>query len=198
MRDDGTVKVLDFGLAKVLDWTLPHTLADSATLPVGGRRPASFLVRRPYVAGAGAGQATDQRTDIWAFGVVLYEMLTAQPLYTGNTTLEVLARVIEGEPDIAALPMATPAPIRALIGRCLTKDPRNRLQAIGEARIAIENVIAHPPKVAPLEPSPRTPAHMRRSRWHSALPWVLVVAFASATLIAWVPWRRAPQLCRCN
>ena len=188
--EDGTVKVLDFGLAKVRDWTSPRTPAESATMPVR-RTEAGIVLGTPAHMSPeqAAGRATDHRSDIWAFGVVLYEMLTARPLYTGNTTLEILARVIEGEPDVSALPMATPAPVRALIGRCLTKDPRNRLQAIGEARIAIENVISHPQKHAPLEPGPRSLAHMPRSPWHSALPWLLVVAFASATLMAWAPWR---------
>ena len=112
-------------------------------------------------------------------------MLTAQPLFTGHTTLEILGRVIEGEPDLSALPTATPAAIRGLIGRCLTKDPRYRLQSIGEARIAIETVISHPNMPASLAPSPRTQA------WRSALPWALVVAFAGATLMAWAPWRTA-------
>ena len=194
VSEDGTVKVLDFGLAKVRDWTPPRTPAESATLPVRKTQAGIVLGTPAHMSPEQAsGKATDHRSDIWAFGVVLYEMLTAQPLFTGNTTLEILARVIEGDPDVSALPTATPAAIRALIGRCLTKDPHNRLQAIGEARIAIENVISHPNTHAPPEPSPRTPAYMPRPAWHSALPWALVVAFAGATLMAWAPWRTTPS-----
>ena len=194
VSEDGTVKVLDFGLAKVRDWTSPRTPAESATLPVRKTQAGIVLGTPAHMSPEQAsGKATDHRSDIWAFGVVLYEMLTAQPLFTGNTTLEILARVIEGDPDVSALPTATPAAIRALIGRCLTKDPHHRLQAIGEARIAIENVISHPNTHAPLEPSPRTAAYMPRPAWHSALPWALVVAFAGATLMAWAPWRTTPS-----
>ena len=93
------------------------------------------------------GKAADKRADIWAFGVVFYEMLTGRPLYAGKTAAEILACVIEREPDASALPTATPPSIRELLHRCLTKDPYHRLQAIGEARIAIDRAFRqpHPP-----------------------------------------------------
>ena len=138
-----------------------------------------------------SGKAADKRADIWAFGVVFYEMLTGRPLYTGETASEILARVIEREPDVSALPAATPPAIRALIGRCLTKDPRNRLQAIGEARIAIERAIAQRGADMPRDAGLGIARYTPRPIWQRALPWALVVALAAGGLVLWAPWRTA-------
>ncbi len=147
VRGDGTVKVLDFGLAKVLD-PMSSGTGDVSSSPttlglatLAGVIPGTAAYMSPEQA---RGKAADKRADIWAFGVVLYEMLTGRPLYTGQTAAEILACVIEREPDVSALPPATPPSIRELLGRCLTRDPRNRLQAIGEARIAIDRAVRQP------------------------------------------------------
>ena len=180
VREDGTVKVLDFGLAKVLDPTSARGDAMNAPTLAGQATEVGLILGTPAHMSPeqASGKAADKRADIWAFGVVFYEMLTARPLYTGETTSEILACVIEREPDVSALPATTPPAIRALIDRCLTKDPRNRLQAIGEARIAIERAIAQPDADMPREAGPETRRTRRDPSGSAALPWALVVALA--------------------
>jgi serine/threonine-protein kinase len=87
------------------------------------------------------GKPVDQRGDVWAFGVVLFEMLTGKQLYSGETVSETLASVIKDNPTWEGLPSDTPAPVRKLLQRCLERDPRQRLQAVGEARILIDRVL---------------------------------------------------------
>ena len=193
VRDDGTVKVLDFGMAKVLE-TSPHAEAkNSFTLP-GQSTEVGIILGTPghMSPEQAAGKGADKRADIWAFGVVLYEMLTAQALFSGGTTSEVVARIIEREPDVTPLPPSTPPAIRALIDRCVTKDPRNRLQAIGEARIAIERAIAQPDAYIRLEAGPVTARSTPRPVWQRVMPWALVVALATAGLVLWAPGRTGP------
>ena len=150
VREDGTVKVLDFGLAKVLEPMSSSTgdVRNSPTMSGLATHAGFILGTAAYMSPEQArGKAVDKRADIWAFGVVVYEMLTGRPLYAGKTAAEILACVIEREPDASVLPAATPPSIRELLGRCLTKDPYHRLQAIGEARIAIDRAFRqpHPP-----------------------------------------------------
>jgi serine/threonine-protein kinase len=195
VRADGVVKVLDFGVAKVLDPTssTSRDLVNSRTPSVHATDAGNILGTAAYMSPEQArGKVADKRTDVWAFGVVLCEVLTGQPLFTGKTAAETLAQVIGQEPDVAALPAATPAAIRALISRCLTKDPRHRLQAIGEARIAIERTIAQSEAPASFERANPTAASTPRWVWHRALPWALVaVAFACAALAFWRSGRTA-------
>ena len=87
------------------------------------------------------GQAVDKRTDIWAFGCVLYEMLTGRPAFRGETVSDTIAAILEREPDWSALPAQTPASIRRLLQRCLEKDPKRRLRDIGDARLEIEEAL---------------------------------------------------------
>src|SRR5262245_18346203 len=112
------------------------------------------------------GKIVDRRADIWAFGVVLCEMLTGRRMYEGETAAETLARIIEREPDLSTLPAATPVAVRTVLERCLTKDPRARLQAIGEARILFERSIAQP-----ISGVPTAAIIPRRST--SVLPWAV-------------------------
>src|SRR5438309_5452240 len=90
------------------------------------------------------GRTADKRADIWAFGVVLYEMLTGRMAFSGETASETMAAVMMRDPDWNALPTNVPARLRDLLRRCLVKDPRNRLRDIGDARLAVEELIAHP------------------------------------------------------
>jgi Tol biopolymer transport system component len=145
VRPDGTVKVLDFGLAK--EWDERGTsVSDPALSPtVAGHRTEAGLIlgTAAYMAPEQArGKAVDRRADIWAFGVVLYEMLTGKLLFPGDDTVDVLAAVLRQEVDLSALPPETPARIRLLLSRCLDRDVKRRLRDIGEARVAIEEELA--------------------------------------------------------
>jgi Tol biopolymer transport system component/tRNA A-37 threonylcarbamoyl transferase component Bud32 len=143
ITSDGTVKVLDFGLAKV--FALEESASDVAQTLQMSIEPS----REGVIAGTTAymspeqarGKPVDKRTDIWAFGCVLYEMLTARPAFGGETTSETIAAIIEREPDWSRPPAQTPPSIRRLLQRCLEKDPKRRLRDIGDARLEIEEAL---------------------------------------------------------
>ena len=142
VRPDGTVKVLDFGLAAILQPTVAGITdpANSPTLTIEATQVGAIMGTAGYMSPEQAvGKPVDRRADIWAFGVVLFEMMTRQRLFTGETASDILAGVIRGEIDFGKLPSATPAAIRNLLKRCLDRDAKNRLQWIGEARVAIAN-----------------------------------------------------------
>ena len=143
---EGTVKVLDFGLAKMLDPQGSQSALNpnnSPALSAMGTASGMILGTAAYMGPEQAkGQRVDRRCDIWAFGCVLYEMLSGCKAFPGETISEVLAAVIKSEPDWSTLPAATPVGIQRLIRRCLQKDVRQRLQAIGDARIAIEETLS--------------------------------------------------------
>jgi Tol biopolymer transport system component len=135
------VKVLDFGLAKAFEaQAAGMNLSNSPTL-VSASVPGVILGTAGYMSPEQAkGKVVDRRADIWAFGVVLYEMLTGRMLFSGETASETMAAVMMKEPDWNALPANVPARVRDLLRRCLVKEPRNRMRDIGDARIAIEEV----------------------------------------------------------
>jgi WD40 repeat protein len=139
---DGKVKVLDFGLAKA--WQPEGSDADvthSPTLTAQATAAGVLLGTAAYVSPEQArGKPVDQRTDIWAFGACLYEMLTGKPLFTGDTVTDVLASVLTKEPDLAALPADTPTSVRRLLSRCLAKDPRFRLRSAADASLDLREV----------------------------------------------------------
>ncbi len=189
VRPDGTVKVLDFGLAKAMG---PTSEASGEALTM--RSPA--MTQAGIILGTAAymspeqarGKAVDKRADIWAFGCVLYEMLTGTRLFAGDSIPETLGLIFSREPDLATLPAATPARVRTLIARCLVKDPRQRMRDIGEARLALDD--AHDaPVVIPSAPAP--------ALWR-LLPWT--IAAAAALVAGWAFWSRtgpaptAPQV----
>jgi serine/threonine protein kinase len=190
VKADGTVKVLDFGLAKALaDDPVSNDISTSPTLSAAATRAGFILGTAAYMAPEQArGKSVDRRADIWSFGVVFYEMLTGQRLFAGETASDSLAAVITRQPDWNALPKNTPPQIRQLLQRCLEKDPRRRLQAIGEARYAIEETITNP--AAQEAPSSAATA-VAISRWRQALPWAVATIFAVLALIAlWHPWTK--------
>lgn len=194
---DDKVKVLDFGLAKALSGdptSLGADLSNSPTLNIPATTDGVILGTAAYMSPEQAkGKPVDRRADIWSFGVVLYEMLTGKPLYSGETVTETLAHVITQEPALDSLPEGTPARIRQLLRRCLTKDPKSRLRDIGEARIALEQVGA--------EEAPSDSAGASRFPARRSYVWALigVTAVAAAALavfvtLQWRPARTEPAL----
>ena len=140
---EGTVKVLDFGLAKALETGVStQELANSPTLTLEATQEGVVLGTAAYMSPEQArGKAVDKRTDIWSFGLLLFEMLTDKGMYTGKSFTETLAAVIHQEPSLEELPEATPRKIHELLGRCLRKDPRMRLRDMGDARITIDECL---------------------------------------------------------
>jgi len=135
LTPEGKVKVLDFGLAKPANEGHSGSSTDSVLSTEAGRLLGTPTYMAPEQA---RGKSIDKRVDIWAFGCVLYECLSARRAFDGESLSDVLAAVIEREADLTRLPAATPARVRELLRRCLAKDARQRLQAIGEARVALE------------------------------------------------------------
>ena len=143
LRPDGTVKVLDFGLAKT--GAVDADIANSPTFTVATQLGV-ILGTAAYMAPEQArGKAVDKRADIWAFGCVLYEMLTGRAPFAGETVTDILARVVERQPDWSTLPAATPPRVRELLRRCLHKDPKQRLRDIGDARFELQEPLAGMP-----------------------------------------------------
>jgi len=140
VRPDGTVKVLDFGLAKAADSTTTSAnAANSPTLTARATEMGVILGTAAYMAPEQArGKPVDRRADIWAFGVVLYEMLTGRRAFDGEDVSLTLSQVLQREPDFDALPADLPQAVRRLLRRCFEKDPRRRLSAIGDARLELE------------------------------------------------------------
>jgi serine/threonine-protein kinase len=170
ITSQGTVKVLDFGLAKALEDEpsgLPN-LSQSPTLSVAATGAGIILGTAGYMAPEQArGKPADRRADIWAFGAVVFEMLTARRVFDGETVSDTLAKVLEREPDWRQLPPRTPAALRKLLQRCLTKNVKDRLQAIGDARTSIQELIADPANLQDeLEVAPYP-------LWKRVLPWAV-------------------------
>ncbi len=164
---DGVVKVLDFGLAKVFAGESGTDLTQSPTVTVGGTRGGAILGTAAYMSPEQArGQPVDKRTDIWAFGCVLYEMLAGRIAFSGETISDTIAAVLEREPNWAALPAATPPNIQRLLQRCLQKDPKLRLRDIADARPELDEELSGPGR-AGLEERPQTErlSGVPASRW---------------------------------
>ncbi|MEO6235875.1 MAG: protein kinase [Vicinamibacterales bacterium] len=186
LRADGQIKVLDFGLAKAL---LPAdvgganagaALANSPTItsPFQMSQVGVILGTAAYMAPEQAkGKPLDKRVDIWAFGCVLYELLTAQRAFRGDDVTDTLAAIVRADPDWKALPPDTPAAIRTLLRRCLVKDPRERLPDIGAARLELKEAVA-----SAAQPGATIP--VRAGRGSMLLPWALFAAAAVVALAA--------------
>ncbi len=183
VRPDGTVKVLDFGLAKAMD-AVPggrdfgpaDPLANSPTITSPAMTMRGMILgTAAYMAPEQAkGKAVDKRADIWAFGVVLFEMLTGAPAFAGDSVSDILAEVIKSEPGWSALPAQTPPAVRRLLRRCLAKDPRQRIGDAATARLEIADALSGAGAESPVSP----PASRRRERlaWASAVAMAVVAA----------------------
>ena len=182
VRADGTVKVLDFGIAKVVHPAagVAATVASPTNTPTA---PEVALFGTPaYMSPEQAkGRVADKRSDIWAFGAVLYEMLSGHRAFTGESTHETLAAVLHQDVEWHRLQESTPAGLRRLMARCLTKDPRQRLRDMGEARIALSdsNLFA--------DATQHQDASATRGRWPRRLfaAAALIVTAATAAITAW-------------
>ncbi len=205
LRRDGVVKVLDFGLAKVLgppegghavqdgrsvglqpDLTATPTITSPAMMTGVGVILGTAVYMSPEQARGGT---VDKRTDIWAFGCVLYEILTGKRAFDGEDVTDVLSRVLQRDPDFAALPATTPRMMRKLIGRCLQKDPRSRLRDIGDAKAELEPADEAWPTGA--ADGTRMSGKQQR-RVGSLVGALLLVTAALASLSTWWMTRRSP------
>jgi Tol biopolymer transport system component len=178
LTPDGRVKLLDFGLAKP---AAQGRDAPASTDSVLSTEAGRLLGTPTYMAPEQArGRPIDKRVDVWAFGCVLYECLTARRAFTGETLTDVLGSVLHTQPDPAALPSRTPAAVRGLLTRCLEKDPRQRLRDIGEARLLLDRALSQGPEEAPSAPRPSA-----RRAWLVALLWAASLGVAIvATVLA--------------
>jgi serine/threonine protein kinase/Tol biopolymer transport system component len=180
VRPDGTVKVLDFGLAKLSDPTnlpndpnAPNVLTQSPTITTPAVTGVGVVLgTAAYMSPEQArGRSVDKRADIWAFGCLLYEMLTGRRAFEGEDVAETMGAVIHKEPDWTALGAAVPAMVRIVLERCLEKDPKRRLRDIGDVRLALDGAFETPETSAPALMAPR-------------VAWRRAATFASAALVA--------------
>ncbi len=182
---DGTVKVLDFGLAKALE-SPGGDLRQSMTVTSAGSTVGMIVGTAAYMSPEQArAQMVDRRTDLWAFGCLLYEMLAGKKAFDGPTITDVLAAVVTRDPDWSALPSDTPTPVRRLLRRCLEKDLKKRLRDAGDASLLLEDnpedaraeafVSAAPPATVPA--------------WKRGLPWAIVLVLAAGLTTALVTRR---------
>jgi len=200
VRDDGTVKVLDFGLAKPLQ--------DAASTQSGSEPPVPALqsptVVSPVVTATGVilgtaaymspeqakGRPADKRVDVWAFGCVIYEMLTGKRAFDGDDVSDTFASILKSQPDWTALPNDTPAAIRRLLRRSLEKDPRRRLSDMADARLEIDEAQGFAAADATPEAGPRVTTRVR-----PPLAWTIAATLAVAlisAIVLWSPWRVGP------
>jgi serine/threonine-protein kinase len=170
LTPDGKVKVLDFGLAKALGENIevPANISQSPTLSAAATGVGIILGTAGYMAPEQArGKQADRRSDIWAFGATLFEILTAHRAFEGETVNDTIAKVLERDPDWNRLPQQTPQAIRKLLQHCLTKNAKDRLQAIGDARTLLQEFVADPEALASEVSTAPHP------RWKKLLPWAM-------------------------
>src|SRR5271165_4915949 len=183
LTPEGKVKVLDFGLAKAFAEDPPTVdMSNSPTLSMAATMQGVILGTAAYMSPEQAkGKAVGKRTDIWAFGAVLYELLTGKQAFHGEDVGDILASVVKTEPDWTALPGNISPSIRVLLQRCLRKDRRQRTPDAAVLRIEIEDALAAPKDSRATQAAPTFP---------SKLPWAVAAALALiTTAMSWVAWR---------
>ena len=195
IRSDGTVKVLDFGLAKAIDptGTSNANAMNSPTLSMHATAAGMILGTAAYMSPEQVrGRPVDKRADIWAFGAVLYELLTGRRAFDADGASDTLALVLTKDPDWTTLPASTPAGIRRLVRRCLQKDPKRRLPDIGVARLDIDEVLTAPAADSAIGSASHADA--RRAGWAWLVPFGAgaVLAAVAAAGTTWVALRPSP------
>ena len=186
---EGHVKVLDFGLAKAFAEEVPEgELSASPTLSRDATRAGVILGTAAYMSPEQAkGKTVDKRSDIFSFGIVLYEMLTGKRAFAGEDVSEVLAGIIKMEPDWKAVPSVLDPRVQNLLRRCLTKDRKNRLQAVGDVRVEIQEILADPTGASAQQPL----AVSAPSRARERVAWGLVAALLGG-IVVWSVMRAEP------
>ena len=196
---NGQVKVLDFGLAKVMEPTSGAIdISHSPTLTFNATRAGVILGTAAYMSPEQAkGRVADKRSDVWAFGCVLYEMLTGKRAFEGEDVSDTLAAILRGEPDWTALPSDVPAPLRTVVKRCLEKDRLARIPDLSVVRFLMDDasVGAEAGQAASAIAGAQGAAARRATPW---IAWALAGALGvglAAVVVLWSPWRTAsPRL----
>ena len=184
VREDGTVKVLDFGLAKALDPSPDTDPSQSPTLTAAATQMGVIMGTAAYMSPEQAsGTPIDRSADVWSFGVVLFEMLTGQPLFDGATVSHVLASVLKTDPGWTTLPKQTPPSLHRLLRRCLDRNPKQRLRDIREVRISLEEAATAPPVVDVAATRPTA----QLAIWQRPLPAAIgvIATVVVSVLLAW-------------
>jgi serine/threonine protein kinase len=192
VRPDGTVKVLDFGLAKAMEpaGTKSSSVSMSPTITTPPMTQAGMIVgTAAYMSPEQAkGHPADQRSDVFSFGCVLFEMLSGRQAFLADTAAETLAAVLMREPDLSTLPPNLSPRLREMVGRCLEKTARRRWQAVGDLRIELE-AIATAPRHAPALAAPTA---VPQPLWRRAAP-ILVATFVTAVVAGLAGWNLKPS-----
>src|SRR5688572_24928610 len=204
VREDGTVKVLDFGLAKAFAADAESAasgVSNSPTLTARSTQVGMILGTAAYMSPEQAkGRPVDRRADVWAFGVVFFEMLAGRRAFEGDDVSDVLASVLKMEPEWSALPADLPGPVRRLLRRCLEKDPKKRLRDVGEGMLQLEDGLAtgSTSSLTHLLPQGMMPAAGESAAtlastppkplWRSAIPIAAAVALTAGAAFAISAW----------
>jgi serine/threonine-protein kinase len=197
LTPDGHVKVLDFGLAKATDPIVsgsemsPIAVTHSPTLTIGATQAGVILGTAAYMSPEQAkGRAADKRSDVWAFGCVLFEMLSGVRAFEGEDVSDTMAAVLRGDPPWQALPATVPPHVRDILRRCLDKDRRARIPDLSVVRFLLDDGRSASVAASPLAPVPSPRAGLSR-----LLPWSAAAAatiLAAVAMFNWAPWRAAP------